>query len=76
MQSEMEVAQQIEEILANSTTEVSLMDVVKQAVPELTEDSISQYFSFVVNGKPIHDSAFMVSQHDVVKVIPKFAGGY
>ena len=75
MQNEVEMSQQIESIIAESETDISLMDVVKQAVPELSEGSISQYFSFIVNGKRIDDANFVVSRNDNVKVLPKFAGG-
>lgn len=76
MLSEMEVAETITELIESSDDkQISLLEIVKKAVPELAEESIKSYMSFLVNGKAVNDWATKVGKDDVVKVIPRFAGG-
>ena len=73
--NEMEIAQIIELALEEATGDVSLLEIVKKAVPLLAEDSIKKYFSFIVNGKATRDFNTIVGKGDTIKVIPEFAGG-
>lgn len=76
MQSQVEIAEVIKTILIeNEANTVSLLDVVKKAVPQLSEDSIKKFFSFIVNGQRIDDWSYKVSPEDTVEVLPQFAGG-
>jgi len=76
MQSQVEIAEVIKTILIeNETSTISLLDVVKKAVPQLSEDSIKKFFSFIVNGQRIDDWSYKVSPEDKVEVLPQFAGG-
>jgi molybdopterin converting factor small subunit len=53
----------------------TLFEIVKEAVPELEDSSIRNFFSYSVNGEIIEDCDFVVSEDDEVQVIPEFAGG-
>jgi len=76
MQSEMEIAGLVKAIIVdNKTEEMSLLDIVKKAVPRLSEDSIKKFFAFIVDGKRIDDWSFKVSPQNKVEVLPMFAGG-
>lgn len=79
MQSEMDLSEQIETIVIDAKEEgrdITLFDIIKEAVPELDDVSIKQYFSYLVNGVRVTDWSIKISPSDVVKVIPDFAGGY
>ena len=72
----MEIAEVIKTILIeNEADTISLLDVVKKAVPQLSEDSIKKFFSFIVNGQRVDDWSFQVTPEDKVEVLPMFAGG-
>ena len=75
MQSQFEMAEAIKAIIVESPENITLLDVVKKAVPQLSEDSIKNFFSFIVNGKVVEDCMFKVSPEDKVEVLPLFAGG-
>jgi molybdopterin converting factor small subunit len=76
MQSQVEIAEVIKTILIDNEAEsISLLEVVKKAVPQLSEDSIKRFFSFIVNGQRIDDWSYQVSPMDKVEVLPQFAGG-
>ena len=76
MQSQMEVVEVIKAIIVENEAEtMSLLDVVKKAVPQLSEESIKGFFSFIVNGQRIDDWSHQVSPEDKVVVLPQFAGG-
>lgn len=53
----------------------TLFQIVKEAVPDLDDESIRNFFSYRVNGEFISDCDFVVSEDDEIQVIPEFAGG-
>ena len=70
-----QVAEAIETALEFLDCEISLLDLTKQAVPELSEESIRSFVHFLVNGVKVTDADVLVSRADNVKVVPCFAGG-
>ena len=54
---------------------ITLIDLVKKAVPHLSEESIRNYITFIVNGNKVENCELEVSKEDTVCVIPQFAGG-
>ena len=76
MQSQMEIAEVVKTIIVENQAEgITLLDVVKKAVPQLSEESIKRFFSFVVNKQRVDDWSYKVSPTDNVEVVPQFAGG-
>lgn len=74
--NEMDVANAIELALeASESNEMTLLELVKAAVPLLSEGSIKQYITFVVDGVSTKDWSMKVSKSNIVKVVPVFAGG-
>ena len=71
-----EIAQAIDLAMENLEGNITLRDLVKQAVPELSDDSIEKYINYNVNGVKVIDCDTIVSNDDIVKVIPRFAGGF
>lgn len=53
----------------------TLFEIVKEAVPDLDDASIRNFFSYKVNGEFVEDCDLVVSEDDEVQAIPEFAGG-
>lgn len=77
MENPIEVAKVIETLIADAGDEgTTLLEVVKNAVPQLAEESIKQFFDFIVDGVKSSDWSQKVYSHNKVTALPKFAGGY
>lgn len=72
---EIEVAQAIDLAMESLEGSITLKDLVKKAVPELSDDSIEKYITYNVNGVKVTDWNMTVNENDIVKVLPRFAGG-
>jgi len=72
---QIQIAEAVGRALELVDEEISLLDLVKNAVPSLDEDSIRSFVHFIVNGKKVIDADMLINQDDVVKVVPCFAGG-
>jgi len=70
------IAEAIEQALEFIDEEISLLELTKRAVPDLSEDSIRNFVHFLVNGKKVTDADTIIHQGDDVKVVPCFAGGF
>lgn len=70
------VSEAIDLAMENLEGSITLRDLVKKTVPELSLESIDKYITFNVNGEKVSDSNMAVNRDDVVKVIPRFAGGF
>lgn len=73
---EIEIAEAIDLAMENLEGTITLRDLVKKAVPELSDDSIEKYINYNVNGVKVSDCDMLVSNDDIVMVIPRFAGGF
>lgn len=73
---QVDVAQAIEQALEFNEEGISLLDLTKKAVPNLSEETIKKFIVFLVNGKKVDDVNTIVNQGDNVKVVPCFAGGF
>jgi len=72
---QVEIAEAIEKALELVEEDISLLELTKNAVPNLSEESIRKFVNFVVNGKKVTDADTIVTKDDIVKVVPCFAGG-
>lgn len=72
---QVEIAEAVERALELIDEDISLLELTKNAVPDLSEDSIRNFVHFLVNGKKVTDADTIVTKNDVVKVVPCFAGG-
>lgn len=72
----LEVNEVIEKALELTEDKITLLELVKKAVPDLDEESIKKYVSFVVDGKKVEDFETLVGKENKVTVIPLFAGGH
>lgn len=72
---QIQIAEAVEKTLELIDEDISLLDLVKNAVPSLDEESIRKFVNFIVNGKKVTDADMLINQGDVVKVVPCFAGG-
>lgn len=73
--TQVEIAEAFEKALELIDEDISLLELTKQAVPDLSEDSIRNFIHFLVNGKTVTDADTIVTKDDLVKVVPCFAGG-
>jgi hypothetical protein len=81
MQNQIELTKQIGLALEAVPKEgITLKEILVNALPNVEEASLKNYFSFIVDGKPITDWSTSVSKKLVeegrVKVVPQLAGGY
>jgi len=72
---QIEIAEAVEKVLELIDEDISLLELVQQAVPNLSEADIRQYVHFIVNGVKETDADVMITKDDQVNVIPCFAGG-
>lgn len=72
---QVEIAEAVERAFELIDEDISLLELTKQAVPDLSEESIRNFVHFLVNGKKVTDADTIVNKDDVVKVVPCFAGG-
>lgn len=77
MQSEFEVATSIQSALENAPEEGrTLKEILKEALPNVEESSLKQFFSFIVDKKAVRDWNTVIYKGQDVKVVPELAGGY
>ena len=73
--NQVEIAEAVEQALELIEDEISLLDLTKIAVPDLSEESIRKFVHFLVDGKKVTDADTLVTKDMEVRVVPCFAGG-